>query len=98
MVQSTIFYQNDIFCRWLQRKLSNLVKRFSPSMGFGFSRKVRKIMEDTIKEVKEEEKEFKETHFYRAGGSVPRSHCKWCKRFIPKTKKKNHVIMCKVSR
>jgi hypothetical protein len=66
--------------------------------GVGFSRKVRKIMEDTIKEVKEEEKEFEEAHFYRAGGSVPRSHCKWCKRFIPKTKKKNHVIMCKVSR
>lgn len=54
-------------------------------------------MKDTIKEVEEEEKEFEDAHFYRAGGSVPRSHCKRCKRFVPTTKKKNHVIMCKVS-
>jgi hypothetical protein len=65
--------------------------------GVGFARMVRKIMEDTFKKVEEEEKEFQEAHFYRAGGSVPRLHCKRCKRFVPKTKQKNHVIMCKVS-
>ncbi len=65
--------------------------------GVGFSRKVRKIMEDTIKEVKEEDKEFKEAYFYRARGPVPRWHCKRCKRFIPTTKQKIHIIMCKVS-
>jgi hypothetical protein len=65
--------------------------------GAGFSRKVRKIMEDTIKEVKEEDKEFKEAHFYRARGQVPRWHCKRCKKFIPTNKQKIHVIMCKVS-
>ena len=65
--------------------------------GVGFSRRVRKIMENTINEVKEEEKEFEEAYFYRARGPVPRSHCKRCKRFVPTTKKKNHVIMCKVS-
>jgi hypothetical protein len=83
-------YQNDTFCRWLHREPSN-------PYGLGFSRKVRKTMEDTIKEVKEEEREFEEAHFYRARGPVPRSHCKRCKRFVTTTKQKNHVIMCKES-
>jgi hypothetical protein len=64
--------------------------------GVEFSRKVRKIMEDTIKEVKEKEQEFDEAHFYRARGPVQRWHCKRCKKFVPTTKKKTHVIMCKV--
>jgi hypothetical protein len=65
--------------------------------GVGFSRRVRKIMEDTIMKVKEEGKKFEEAHFYRARGAVPRLHCKRCKRVVPAIKQKNHVIMCKVS-